>query len=91
MRHTHTHKTSVSQRGEGRTHTEHLFVSRGWGDGGAFAYQQAAKPEAPVVVGDSVLAVEAALALAHRFHRHARLCVAAQRLHHAVATTKVKG
>ena len=42
----------------------------------------------PVVVGDRVLAVDAALALAHSLHRHTWLCVAAQRLHGAIATTK---
>lgn len=55
------------------------------------SYQQASESEATLLVGDSVLAVQAAVSLAHRLHRHVPLRVAAQRLHGSVAAEETSG
>lgn len=51
----------------------------------ADAHQQAPESEAPVLVGDRVFAVEAALVLSHGLHSDVPLRVPAQRLHFSVA------
>lgn len=55
------------------------------------SYQQASESEATLLVGDGVLAVQAAVSLAHRLHRHVPLRVAAQGLHGSVAAEDRSG
>lgn len=55
------------------------------------SYQQASESEATLLVGDGVLAVQAAVPLAHRLHRHVPLGVAAQRLHDSIAAEDTSG
>lgn len=55
------------------------------------SHQQASESEATLLVGDRVLAVQAAVSLAHRLHHHVPLGVAAQRLHGSVAAEDAGG
>ena len=48
-------------------------------------YQEAPEAEAALLVGDRVLAVQAAVALTHGLHGHVTLSVTAQRLDRTVA------
>jgi len=48
-------------------------------------YQEAPEAEAALLVGDRILAVQAAVSLAQRLHGHVALRVAAQGPHRAIA------
>lgn len=54
-----------------------------------YTHQQTPESEAPILISNGVLAVEATLSLSDCLHGHVPLCIPTQRLHRSVAAVNM--